>query len=62
MDLSLIIKALTERNRNAPDPGGMVGQAAGQLVDRPYQIYAQEATANGQKPLPIGQWQASRSK
>ena len=62
MDLSNIIKALAERNRQATPPGGMVGQAAGQLVDRPYQLYAQEALASGQTPLPQAQWLSSQRK
>lgn len=39
-----------------PTGSGMVDQAAQIMQSRPYQLYAQEAQALGQQPLPPDQW------
>lgn len=39
-----------------PTGSGMVDQAAQILQSRPYQLYAQEAQALGQQPMPPDQW------
>ncbi|MGL4640425.1 MAG: hypothetical protein ACRCVX_11955 [Shewanella sp.] len=35
---------------------GMAGKAQSDLSGRGYQLYAQEAQAMGQRPLPLEQW------
>ena len=62
MDLKHIVKALQDRARGTPPPGGMVGAAAEQLSDRGYQVHVQESVAQGEPPLPRSLWQAQQAR
>ncbi len=49
MDIKTLIAAL--RQPQAPQMGGMAGQAQQIVANRPYQLHVQEAKALGQQPM-----------